>query len=534
MGHGSETTAVNIAIASNIFIFSAKLFVSQNSGSSALLSEALHTLADIGNQLLLRLGIARSAKAPTSEYPYGYMKEKFVFSLISAVGVFCIGAGASLINGAYALTDTDHDVDNFGLNFIVLAVSFVVEGFSCAVAVRAIAAGAAARGIPFFDYLDSGADPAAVAVMAEDGAAVIGVTIAAVSTALVRATEWQAWDGVGSIAVGILLAFVALFLIQRNRSVLIGRSMAPDDFNAVVSRLLADPVVHHVYEARSEEIGPGVYRFSADLDFHGDVIVSRYLAKVDVAALRSKFARTVEGEGERAFEATLKEHGARIVQAVGAEVDRMEAEIRRVVPGVQYVDLEADRGRFWLYRASMDQGDGDTRGGVDLSQLSFDAAAWASEADRIAYLLDEGEDGGGGDAAAQREPASAASNGSGGSASDSGSDGERAQWRRAGEGPPPPPAQAQASGSGRARLQPPRVESRGAGPQASLLVDVSDSNGNGAGRIATVKRRVRAPPPPPTAAQRNGASGGADSNGASQSRERRPRNTVGSGGESES
>lgn len=139
----SESRAVNIAIGSNVFIFAAKVWVSSTSGSSALFAEAVHTLADIGNQLLLRFGIARSNKAPTKDHPcasppqralcampviaectellgydrrailkmrmwcrYGYMKEKFIFSLISAVGVFCIGAGASVINGAYALADT--------------------------------------------------------------------------------------------------------------------------------------------------------------------------------------------------------------------------------------------------------------------------------------------------------------------------------------------------------------------------------------------------------------------------------------------
>ena len=393
--HGSgESRAVNVAIASNIIIFAAKLGVSMFGGSSSLLSEALHTLADIGNQLLLRLGIARSTKAPTQMYPYGYLKEKFVFSLISAVGVFCIGAGASLINGFYAIVDHNHDVGGFLPSFVVLAISFLVEGYSCLVAVREISVAAERRGVTFFEHLDSGADPAAVAVMAEDGAAVAGVTIAAAATLLVRLTDWQDWDGIGSIAVGVLLAFVALFLIQRNRSVLVGRAMNPDDFNTIFEALLRDPVVHHVYDARSEEIGPGVYRFSADLDFHGDEIVARYLARIDAHTLQAKFAKSC-GEGRdgdtSAFELLLKEHGARVVQAVGAEVDRMEAEVQKLVPGVQYVDLEADRGRFWLYRASLD-GSGDEselergRSG-NFGQLSFDAAAWKRESKRIDSLL---------------------------------------------------------------------------------------------------------------------------------------------------
>eukprot|EP00892_Ulva_mutabilis_P005120 jgi/Ulvmu1/2980/UM015_0020.1 len=391
----SESRAVNIAIGSNIFIFAAKVFVSSNSGSSALFAEAVHTLADIGNQLLLRFGIARSTKAPTKEYPYGYMKEKFIFSLISAVGVFCIGAGASVINGAYALADQDHDVDNFGLSFVVLALSFVVEGFSCVVAVRALAAGAERRGVTFAEYLDSGSDPAAVAVMAEDGAAVIGVTIAAISNWLVRATDWQAWDGIGSILVGVLLSFVALFLIQRNRAVLIGRSMAAEELASILAFLHQDPVVNHVYDARSEEIGPGVYRFSAELDFNGEKIAERHLKTVDPQQLAHKFFHTQNPANyadTRAFSIALREYGAQLVRAVGSEVDRIEGDIQKLVPGVRYVDLEADRGRFWLYRASVD-GDEDIRQRFDISQLSLDAVTWENEATKINYLLSLGPDG---------------------------------------------------------------------------------------------------------------------------------------------
>lgn len=289
----------------------------------------------------------------------------------------------------------DHDVDNFGLNFVVLAVSFVVEGFSCVVAVRALADGAERRGVTFAEYLDSGSDPAAVAVMAEDGAAVIGVTIAAISNWLVKATDWQAWDGIGSILVGVLLSFVALFLIQRNRAVLIGRSMAADELAVVLAYLHQDPVVNHVYDARSEEIGPGVYRFSAELDFSGEKIAERHLKTVDAEQLAHKFFHTQNPANygdTRAFSIALREYGAQLVRAVGTEVDRIEGDIQNLVPGVRYVDLEADRGRFWLYRASVD-GDEDIRQRFDISQLSLDAVTWESEATKIDYLLSVGPNG---------------------------------------------------------------------------------------------------------------------------------------------
>lgn len=293
-------------------------------------------------------------------------------------------------------TRADHDVANFGLNFAVLAISFVVEGFSCVVAVRALSEGAERRGVTFAEYLDSGSDPAAVAVMAEDGAAVIGVTIAAISNWLVIATDWQAWDGLGSILVGVLLSLVALFLIQRNRAVLIGRSMAADELAIVLAYLYADPVVNHVYDARSEEIGPGVYRFSAELDFDGEKIAERHLKTINPQQLAHKFFNTQNPamrDDTRAFSIALREYGSQLVRAVGSEVDRIEGDIQNLVPGVRYVDLEADRGRFWLYRASVD-GDEDIRDRFDISQLSLDAVAWQSEETKINYLLslDDGDD----------------------------------------------------------------------------------------------------------------------------------------------
>lgn len=332
-----EIRAVNIAITSNLVIFAAKAFASSSSGSSALLAEAVHSLADIGNQLLLRLGIAKAAKKPTAEYPYGYMKDKFVFSLISAVGVFCIGAGASMINGLTALGNVDHDVGNFDMGFQVLAVSFLVEGFSFAVAVNTVQKGAQAEGLTLSDYLNSGRNPAAVAVMAEDGAAVLGVTIAATSTYLVKLTDWQAWDGLGSILVGVLLACVALFLIQRNRSVLIGRSMSLADYNLVMGYLLSDPVVNTIYDAKSEEIGPGVYRFGAEIDFNGDIIAQRHMTTIDEQALFLKFRNAAVTDDQRAFRIVLQEYSAELVRAVALEVDRMERQIKLLVPGVQYV-----------------------------------------------------------------------------------------------------------------------------------------------------------------------------------------------------
>jgi solute carrier family 30 (zinc transporter), member 9 len=237
-------------------------------------------------------------------------------SLISAVGIFCLGAGVSIVHGIHAILDPAISTEA-GWGLAVLLLSTVVEGYTLLVAIRAVHAGAAAAGMRFLDFVRSGRDPVSVAIMAEDGAAVAGVIVAAVCTQLVsvtgqavrrrcelhalapptatcrccwafaclwqrpsgrgalgqrvsltrRAVEaasmllWvQIWDGIGGILVGCLLAGVAVYLIQRNRSFLIGRSMMDQDFQKIIRHLKRDPVIKNIYEAKSEEIGEGIYR----------------------------------------------------------------------------------------------------------------------------------------------------------------------------------------------------------------------------------------------------------------------------------
>ena len=236
-------------------------------------------------------------------------------SLISAVGIFCLGAGVSIVHGIHSIIEPS-DAANLGWGVTVLCLSTFVEGYTLAVAARAVIAGARTAGMRFVDYIKSGRDPVSVAIMAEDGAAVAGVIVAASCTKLAEVTSctvriqrprtasvrvcrvevaltaahtsssadaqrsrprnpWgqrgapsshqlldrmQVWDGVGSVLVGLLLGGVAVYLIQRNRSFLIGRSMVTEDFQRIVRHLKRDPVIKNIYEAKSEEIGEGIFR----------------------------------------------------------------------------------------------------------------------------------------------------------------------------------------------------------------------------------------------------------------------------------
>lgn len=336
-----ELYTVNVAIGTNFAIFLAKLSVFSFTGSNSLFAEAVHSLADVANQALLLVGIKRAKRKPTKLHPYGYMRDKFVFSLISAVGIFCLGSGVSVWHGVSGLMAAE-PVEHLAWSAAVLAISMVLESASLVVAIRSVRDGAEIAGLSFWEYVRRGIDPTSVAVMMEDSGAVAGLTIAGLCTALVHFTGMVMWDSIGSISVGLLMGFTAWFLISRNRQMLIGRSMAQGDMDVIIKHLEADPVVEAVFDAKSEEIGPGIYRFKAEIDFLGEEVVQRHMDRYGRDSLLRKIQTAAGSNAELAH--TLKAYGEDIINAVGAEVDRIETDIQRINPGIRYVDLETDRG----------------------------------------------------------------------------------------------------------------------------------------------------------------------------------------------
>lgn len=342
--NAEELHAVDVAIRANMLIFVAKLAVFFVSSSSAMLAEAVHSLVDVANQLLLRVGIKKAEKGPTKAHPYGYARDQFVWPLISAVGIFCCGAGVSFVHGLQGLFGP-HEVGPLFWNFVVLGVSLALEGHSLRVAVDTLAKRARRQGMGLWTYLKTGSDPAATAIMMEDGAAVAGLIIAAGCLGLVQATGSAVWDSVGSLSVAALLGIVAVTLIQRNRKWLIGKSMPADAEARLVDYLRRQPVVRSVVNVRSEEVGLRQYRFQADVAFDGAELARRCLDRVGRRRLFAALAAAAARRDPRQMDALLMQFATVTVSAVGAEVDRMEQEIAALVPGVKYVDLETDRGK---------------------------------------------------------------------------------------------------------------------------------------------------------------------------------------------
>jgi len=342
MASGSEK-AVYAAIAANSVLTVAKFVGFVISGSASMLSEGIHSASDAANQCLLALGIHRSKKEASEDHPYGHGRERYVWALISAVGIFFLGCGLSLYHGVQGLLHP-HEPSHIGLALGILLVAAILEGLTLWVAIREIKIMAKDEGMTFKEYVKSGSDPMAVAVLLEDGAAELGVILAAGCLGMAQATGDARWDALGSVIVGIILGFVAIFLILRSSEMLIGKS-APEEIKARMERVLHEsPVVDATSDARATIQGADDIRFKVEVDFNGAELTRRYLADLGESD-PERLARWAAVCGsEELLQDLLSEFAEELMDALGTEVDELERRIRLAVPKAAHIDIEADGG----------------------------------------------------------------------------------------------------------------------------------------------------------------------------------------------
>ncbi|XP_041024860.1 metal tolerance protein C4 isoform X2 [Juglans microcarpa x Juglans regia] len=305
--------AVTTALWCNFLVFSLKFGVWLSTSSHVMLAEVVHSVADFANQLWLFQG-----------------KICLVFDI-------CCRYLLSWF-WSYNCSWLSKLMD---FTALVIGGSFVIEGVSLIVAIQAVKKGAAAEGMKVRDYIWRGHDPTSVAVMTEDGAAVTGLAIAGASLIAVNTTGNAIYDPIGSIIVGNLLGMVAIFLIQRNRHALIGRAIDDHDMEKVLHFLKNDPVVDALYDCKSEVIGPGFFRFKAEIDFNGVRVVQNYINRTGRVEWARQFREAAKGKDDTALLKIMSNYGEEVVTALGSEVDRLEMEIQELVPGIRHVDIEA-------------------------------------------------------------------------------------------------------------------------------------------------------------------------------------------------
>jgi len=252
-GEGNRT--VIIAIVANIGVGIAKIVAGVMTGSSAMLAEAFHSIADTGNEALLLVAQWRGRVPPDEEHPLGHGREAYFWALLASLGVFLTGAGLSFRQGINELRNPT-EADHFGIAYVVLVISFFLEGFSLLRAYRQIKQEAGILKREFFEQFALSSDPVSRAVFAEDAVAVIGNVIALVGIALHQATGSPVPDAVAAILIGAMLAFVAFDLARRNRGFIIGQQASPTIRQSIRDSICSQPGIISAPELIVTFLGP--------------------------------------------------------------------------------------------------------------------------------------------------------------------------------------------------------------------------------------------------------------------------------------
>lgn len=282
----SSKIVVYAALAGNLAIAATKYVAFFLTGSSAMLTEAIHSTVDTGNQGLLLFGMARAKKPPSPSHPFGYGMELYFWSFVVALMIFALGGAFSIYEGIHKIQNPE-PIERVWVNYLVLGFAILFEGMSFLVAWREFKV--LRKGAPFLRSLLVSKDPSIFAVLLEDGAALAGLVIAllGVTGATVLGLAWA--DGAASIGIGLLLVAVAIFLANETRSLLTGESASPAIIQAVKDALNADPRIESVAEVLSMHFGPQEILLGVTLDYRDD------LTAVQIEDASDHFAGVIRG-----------------------------------------------------------------------------------------------------------------------------------------------------------------------------------------------------------------------------------------------
>ncbi|MGX1270134.1 cation diffusion facilitator family transporter [Streptomyces phaeoluteigriseus] len=265
-GGGESTFTVIVAAVANLGIALAKAVAGVISGSSAMLSEAAHSVADTVTELLLLTALRRSEKPADEDHPLGHGPERYIWALLAAVATFVGGAVFSLYDGVHTLVEGEELGDPL-VSYIVLGVAFLLEGYSLRTGLRQARGEAARLGAPFRRYLRHTADTAVKAVVLEDSAALAGLVLAAGGLLGGQLTGSGAWDGAASLCIGVLLLYVAWVLGRSNAELLIGRPLPRPTRERIRAELLESAHIEAVLELTTLVQGPREALVAAKVDF---------------------------------------------------------------------------------------------------------------------------------------------------------------------------------------------------------------------------------------------------------------------------
>ncbi len=257
-------TVIFAALAGNTAIAVTKFAAAILTGSSAMMSEAIHSVVDTGNQLLLLNGLRRAAKPPTERHPLGYGLQLYFYTFVVAVLIFGVGAIVSVLHGVERIRNPE-PIENAWVNYAVLAFGVIFEGAVWIVALKSFNEERAGRG--WVEAVKSSKDPTVFTVLFEDTAALLGLLVALLGVFFSQVLDMPVLDGVASVGVGLILAATAFFLAAESQSLLTGEAAAPHTRAEIKAIAGAQPGVARVNELITMHFGPCDILVTLSLDF---------------------------------------------------------------------------------------------------------------------------------------------------------------------------------------------------------------------------------------------------------------------------
>jgi cation diffusion facilitator family transporter len=279
--------AVIAALAVNLGIAIVKFAAFLVTGSASLLAESVHSVADTSNELLLLIGSGRSRRARTELHPFGFGRERYFYAFVVAVLLFTVGAVFSVYDGVHKILSPEQ-VRSPGVAFGVLAMCAVLESFSLRTAIREANRERGTMG--WHSFVHATKAPELPVVLLEDLAALLGLAFAFLGVLLSVLTGNGAWDGGGSVAVGVLLACAAFVVGAETKSLLIGESASPEMTAAIVRALEEGPEGFRVIHLRTSHVGPDSLLVAGKIEVPGSLPAADLVARIDAAEKRVRAA----------------------------------------------------------------------------------------------------------------------------------------------------------------------------------------------------------------------------------------------------
>jgi cation diffusion facilitator family transporter len=279
MASGSKLVII-AALIGNSLISITKFVAASITGSSAMMSEGIHSLVDTGNQILLLYGMKRAAKPPDADFPFGYGKEIYFWSFIVAILIFALGGGISIYEGIQHIKHPE-PISNPLVNYIVLGLALVFEGAAWYFAFREFSRVKGRWG--YLEAIQRAKDPSIFVVLFEDSAAMLGLIVAFVGVWLSQSTGILVFDGIASVVIGFILVGTAIWLAYETKGLLIGESANRSVIRGIRSALEAKSNIQHINEILTMHMGPDFILANISVDF-ADAISAQQV-EADIAAI---------------------------------------------------------------------------------------------------------------------------------------------------------------------------------------------------------------------------------------------------------